>query len=400
MEYSDSGTVAEEAINPPGVRRGALGTFMEKQGSPIEQCALLVYLLRQAGVPAVYEFAPRNGIKILDERLSRMLKLQIHGSFNEAGKLYTTNTMISVNYPWVAAYVGTNWVHIFPWLKDYDVSEGLDLWDFMPTNYPNAYPWVKDYIYGATNLLSLAVDGDNTPRVIFPRFLQQTLAQNHPGVSVDDIGARIVNRRHSYSRWQDFPTPTWVTNVSTSLENLTADGVTNISPSLMNVFDTLSVEIYSVNNPLKRVQTGDLRLVDLHNRQFYIHQSLTNTTQIALDLILMPFRATATGQFAFTNDANLLSKEVAFMTLDDFDSQLTVRFRCRRHRSLGADYGIDPTLAFLGYSSMNVIDYERPLPKGDQAAICLSYGQVTRPCLICTQRICGRWRMRCARTQA
>ena len=56
--------------------------------------------------------------------------------------------------------------------------------------------------------MSLAVSGDSTPRVIFPAFLQQTLLQNHPGVSVDDLGVQIVNRRHYYPRWQDFPTPT------------------------------------------------------------------------------------------------------------------------------------------------------------------------------------------------
>ena len=50
----------------------------------------------------------------------------------------------------MAAYIGTNWVHIFPWLKDYSIVEGLDLYDYMPTNYSSAYGWVKDYIYGNT----------------------------------------------------------------------------------------------------------------------------------------------------------------------------------------------------------------------------------------------------------
>jgi hypothetical protein len=85
MDYSDNGNVAEQSINPGGVTPGRFGTFMEKQGSPIDQCALLVYLLRQAGVPAVYEFAPRNGLQILDARLSQMLKFQVHGAYNEAG---------------------------------------------------------------------------------------------------------------------------------------------------------------------------------------------------------------------------------------------------------------------------------------------------------------------------
>jgi len=43
--------------------------------------------LRQAGVPAVYEFAPRNGMQILDARLSRMLKFQVHGGYSEPAKL-------------------------------------------------------------------------------------------------------------------------------------------------------------------------------------------------------------------------------------------------------------------------------------------------------------------------
>ena len=41
----------------------------------------------------------------------------------------------------------------FPWLKDYEINEGLDLYDYMPTNYSSAYPWVRDYVYGSTNLL-------------------------------------------------------------------------------------------------------------------------------------------------------------------------------------------------------------------------------------------------------
>ncbi len=381
IDYSDNGNIAEQAINPTGVTRGALGTFMEKQGSPIDQCALLVYLLRQAGVPAVYEFPPRGGLKILDARLSRMLKFQVHGSFDESGTLYTTNTMITVNYPWVAAYIGTNWVHIYPWLKDYEITEGLNLFDVMPTNYSNAYGWVKDYIYGNTNLLSLAVAGDNTLRVIFPRFLQQTLLQNHPGVSVDDIGVNVYNRQHYYARWQDFPTPTWVTNISTPLESLTSSAITNISPTLTNIFDTVSVEIYSVTDPVKDIKTGDMRLVDLHNREFYIYQTATNGNQVRLSLILLPFRTNITSQLAFTNDSNLTSKEVASMTLDQYDDQLNVRFKYYRHRAISAAYPIDPTIPFLGLNGIDQAILERPLRKGDQAAICMSYGRVTRDML-------------------
>lgn len=379
MGYSDNGNTSEQSIDPGGVSRGALGTFLEKQGSPIEQCALLVYLLRQAGVPAVYEFAPRNGMQILDARLSRMLKFQVQGGFNEAGLLYNTNTMIPVNYPWVAAYIGTNWVHIFPWLKDYEINEGLNLYDEMPTNYSTAYNIVRDYMYGKTNLLSLAVGGDNTLRVILPNFLQQTLLQNHPGISADDIGEQVVNRQHYYSRWEDFPTPTLVTNVSTSLESLTS-GITNISPTLTNVFDTISVEVYSQTNPAEDIQTGDLRLCDLHNREFYINQVVTNSN-VQLNLILMPFRPSVTTQSAFTNDANLLSKEVLSLNLGSTDDNLGVRFRYHHHQAISLGYPIDPYRTFLGFGDVQVVNSERPLRKGDEAAICIDHGRVTHEML-------------------
>ena len=268
----------------------------------------------------------------------------------------------------------------FPWLKDYEINEGLNLFDEMPTNCSNAYEWVHDYIYGNTNLLSLAVDGDNTPRVIFPRYLQQTLLQNHPGISVDDIGVKIVNRQHYYARWQDFPTPTWVTNVSTPIESLSSSALTNINPALTNIFDTMSVEIYSLNDPTKDIKTSDMRLVDLHNREFYINQSVVGGN-VQLNLVLMPFRTNITSQFSFSNDTNLLSKEVLSLTLDSNDYELGVRFKYHRHRAITPSYAVDPTLTFLGLNGYNEIDIERPLRVGDQAAICLDYGQVTRDML-------------------
>jgi RHS repeat-associated protein len=382
MDYNDDGNVAEQSINLGGVSRGAIATFLEKQGSPAEQCALLVYLLRQAGVPATYVYPPHNGLQILDARLSRMLKFQVHGGFSETGQLYATNTMISVNYPWVAAYIGGNWVHIFPWLKDYSIVEGLDLYDYMPTNYSSAYGWVKDYIYGSTNLLSLAVDGDATPRVILPAFLNQTLLQNHPGISVDDLGVQIFNRRHYYARWQDFPTPTWVTNVCTAVESLGSSGITNVNPILTNIFDTLSVEVYSVNSPNRDIQTGDMRLVDLHNRKFYLTQSNSAANQIQLSLVLAPFNTNITTVASFgSSDSSLKSKQVLSLTLDQFDDQLNVRFKYNRHRGMAPSYPIDPAQPFYSFIANRSIIMERPLRKGDVAAICLNYGRVTRDML-------------------
>ncbi|HZQ45850.1 MAG TPA: DUF6531 domain-containing protein, partial [Verrucomicrobiae bacterium] len=377
MGYSDGGNLADQSINFGGVSRGALGTFLEKQGSPVEQCALLVYLLRQAGVPAIYEFAPRGGLQILDARLNSILKFPVQGAFSEAGQLYTTNTMLAVNYPWVAAYIGTNWVHIFPWMKDYSVVEGFNLYNYMPTNYPSAYPWVKDFIYGKTNLLSLATNGDNTPSVIFPAFIKQTLLQNNPTVSLDNLGVKIVNRPHYYARWQDFPMPTWVTNASTPIESLSSSSLTNVDAALTNIFDTVSIQIYSVMNPTNSIQTGSLRLADLHDREFYIYQTNTSSTNVQLSLILMPFRTNIATQFAFTNDSGLLSKEVLSMNLSTNENQLSVRFLYQRNQALSASTPIDPTTVFLGFNAAQNVILERPLLRGDQAAICMDYGRVT-----------------------
>ena len=381
MDYPDNGNVTEQSIDLGGETRGALGTFLERHGSPYDQCALLVYLLRQAGVPAVYEFAPHNGLMMLDTRLSQMLKFQVHGDVSPAGVSYTTNTMIAVNYPWVAAYIGTNWVHIFPWIKDTEITSGLNLWEEMPTNYTDAYQWIRDYIYGNTNLLNLAVDGDNTPRVIFPEYLEQTLEQNHPGVSVDDIGTQILNRQHYYASWGQFPTPTWVTNTSTAIESLSSSTITNIDPQLTNIFDTVSVEIQSVLDPTKDIKTGDLPLVELENREFYIYQFVTNGN-VNLNLILMPFRTNITTVAAFTNDATLLDKEVMTLKFDQYDTGLNINFRYKRHRAIPPSYPL--VLGFFGLNSQlsdfgaaEEIDFQRPLNVGDQAAICMDYGHVS-----------------------
>lgn len=61
ISYDEQGNVSEVSVNAGGVSRGALGAYLEGQGSPAEQCALLIYLLRQAGVSAVYVYPPHNG---------------------------------------------------------------------------------------------------------------------------------------------------------------------------------------------------------------------------------------------------------------------------------------------------------------------------------------------------
>jgi hypothetical protein len=119
----------------------------------------------------------------------------------------------------------------------------------MPTGYPNAYLWIKDYLYGKTNIFGLSTNADQTPAVLFPKFVQQSLLQTAPGVSLDDIGMQDVNRRNYNARWQDFPRPSWVTNTSTAIESLSDPAITNVFAGLTNVFDTVSVQVSSDANP-------------------------------------------------------------------------------------------------------------------------------------------------------
>lgn len=378
IAYRDDGSVANESVNQGGVNRGALGVYLEGQGSPVEQCALLVYFLRQAGYPATYVFPPDGGLKLLDTRLSSLLRTRINDGQDDQGRLYTTNQLIAVNYPWVAVNISNQWVHIFPWIKDTAAVEGLDIYDFLPAPYQDIQLWVKDYVLGRTNILAFATPYDDTPGTIFPRWLDDALKQNAPGVSLDDIGMRYVNRRHLYSQWSDFPRPTWVTNTSITVESLASSGVTNVSPTLTNIFDTIQVELYSLNNPQKFIATSALRMADLHNRKFYLTHTNIGGGIIQAQLILGPYRpgSTATGTFS-VGDAALTNRQSLTLNLDNTDDYLRIRFRHRRQRAIAWETALDPGRAFLDLSASRQVLAERPLRKGDVGAICFDAGRVT-----------------------
>src|SRR6185437_5354915 len=97
------------------------------------------------------------------------------------GALYTTNTMITVNYPWVAAQIGTNCVQLFPWLKDTEMIEGLDLYDYLPDGYNSGANWLQQYLYADPAILGLDTESD-APSRLFPKFIVASLRQNYPGM--------------------------------------------------------------------------------------------------------------------------------------------------------------------------------------------------------------------------
>ena len=134
--------------------RGAYGVFLEKQGSPWEQCALLVYLLRRAGYPAAVVEAPKYvdpydpdlplyTMYMRTDRLDRMFGCRVDESL-------TPNIAISVDYPWVVVNDqkdgSGHWQHLFPWIKDIVLEEGFDPYSFLPDGYDSGEEWLERYL--------------------------------------------------------------------------------------------------------------------------------------------------------------------------------------------------------------------------------------------------------------
>ncbi len=373
---NDTNKLLDTAINLGGVNRGALGTYLEGQGSPVEQCALLIYLLRRAGVPAGYIYPPYDGVQMVDAGLSKLLQVQLRGAVTSDGFIYTTNSLISVNYPWVAAYVDGQWVHLFPWLKDTSVTEGLNLYDYMPTNYNNGAKWADHYIRNDTNIFSLSASAD-TPDVLFPNFIQNALLTTAPGVSIDDLGITAFNRRVEYSRWSDFPTPFAVTNGAVNtVHDLTS--ITNLYPTFTNIFDTVGIQIYSTSATNKSLFTGDLRTCDLHDRKFIIRQQ-TNGANYILTLSLAPYRSSLTNVMNFTNDPALLKPQQMQLTLASTNDNLTVHFNFKRHRTLPA--AVTNYSSYLAVNEVLQYSSDSSIRLGDLAAICLDLGRVSQKML-------------------
>jgi RHS repeat-associated protein len=378
MALNDSGSTSDPSVNLGGVNRSALTTFLSGEGSPAEQCSLLIYLLRQAGYPAVYEYAPTDKLLMLDTRLSKMLRMQVQGAVNSLnGSIYTSNRLIAVNYPWVATYVSNQWVHVFPWIKDTEIVEGLNLWDLMPTNYNNAYKWVLDYVKGNTNLLGLA--SENSPGALFPAYLKQMLLQNHPGISVDDVGVQITDRQNSYLRWSDFPRPSYVTNFSYSVESFSDPAITNVSRNLTNIFDLVSVKVFSQSNTNKQIATGNLRMMDVLNRKFLLRFEKITTNSHRMILSLEPYRTNVTGIGAFTNDLTLLKQEsITNSTLTNTDDVITIQTTYLRHRALTSTNAFG---FFEAYETTNSYVSSPQIRKGDLTALCFSIGTVSKKML-------------------
>ena len=360
----------QPTITCGGIDRSALGTFLEGQGSPIEQCALLVYLLRQAGYPAAYVFPTNNNLLMTDTHISQLWRTQVKGVVYRWGfdLPIFTNSLLTVNYPWVAVNIGTNTYHIFPWIKDTEIVEGVNLYDYLPTNYNTGLKWVENYVRNDPNIMSL--DSENVVSRLFPAFVQQYLNPQDPTFSLDNLGVRAFNRRHQYPQWTYLPQPDGVTNLSTlSVVDNLAD--TNNFKFLTNVFNTARVQVYNgtVATTNLLLDTTNWNACDLHDRKLLL---FTNNGRLCL--WMAPYSSNVTGIQSFTN-ANLTYLQSNSVPTNSIGQIAVQMIHHRQYGTLSHWYQIFPLTESTGITNLTHCKL------GDVAGIALDYGRVTRQML-------------------
>lgn len=378
--YANRRNASGSVITDGGVERGAAAVFSERRGSPTEQCALLVYLLRQAGVPAAYMYPTNSQMQMSESRLSKMLRLQLDGINMASGKAEVAPNY-SINYPWVAAYIGTNWVHLFPWIKDTEIVEGFNIYDFFPDEFNSGYKWSRQYLLGNTNILSLSEV--NTPNILFKKHLEKTLLENAPGLSIDDMGMRLRGRKGKFTKWTDFPIPDVIPAGGVAIASLSS--VSNALPSVTNIFNQVSIKITSKANPTNFLVTGKIRSLDLHNRQLLVWYYATNSKHQMI-MTLSEFRPSATNRFSFLasgvesqSDTNVVNTLSATNILEASEKELYLEIEYIKQNLLkdgdGYNYINLSTYSSLGAPEVSV--YRKDLYKGDLTAICFDVGAIS-----------------------
>lgn len=344
-----------------GLNRSALAVFQEGQGSPLEQCALLVYLLRQAQVPACYVFSTNQGLTMLDSNLEKFLGFHI-----------TTNepTAIPVAYPWVAAWVkdeiapAGRWVQIFPWLKDEEVVEGLDFYRFMPEAYNSGYKWMTKFMENDTNIMSLSAESDQ-PAVLLPKFIDKYLLLNAPGLSLDDMGLSRRRRSNVYHRWNDFPKPFAVGSDLVFLESLTE------SP---NIFNTVRVDFDSPSYPYPSVTTGEFLMVDLHNREVAL---VTDNSETSVQIEAYQAENEVTNALPNVNAFSSEAGNNFYAKISPTPPDLSLKVVYRKARPV-LMRGSPLSWSSLGNMSFETINSPATYPSGGAYALCFNYNRVTK----------------------
>jgi hypothetical protein len=306
ISYNQAYADGEPSIDAGGVQRGALGVLLEKQGSPAEQCALLIYFLRSCGIPAAYVTTTRNNLLMQDSMMSRMLKVRLNNKLS-------TPSLVPVNYPWVVALIPNEthpgehrWVHLFPWIKDTELTEGEDLYAKLPVDANSGWKWVYKYFHADPLVLPVQLrDSDGSgpkppevkqvygnpeppynqpasplpreyedvagrqdfdqPAVLWPRFVEWMLRE--VDTAIEEVGYSARNRSHLFARWNDFPAPTRISGDFKAVAGLR---------QIPRIFDTIRYQVTKVGDDGRDtevlIDTNPMFLCDVINRKVYIER--------------------------------------------------------------------------------------------------------------------------------
>jgi len=379
LSYSESGDVGETSVNCGGLRRGALGVYLEGRGSPAEQCALLVWLLRKSGVPAAYVRAQNLGLVLPDRLMGRLLRMRVAGYASANGTM-AVPAEVAVNYPWVAAWVpdpanpGQNkWVHLFPWLKDTEIIEGADVWDFLPEGLATGREWAKKFLQRDPAIF--AQGSGDTPSGRFPAWLDTQLAA--AGVSRSEVGMSFRDRRHRLESWEHFPQGKLVEGAQISPIEKFAD--------VPGVIDSVQILLWKDTTPNQILDAGEaimanatIALPELGGRRLLVYPEALEGGGHSVSLVLSPLRAGALpeGDFSAPLGAGRQVQTTVLETGDDwFGLSANMTF-------LGAYppgfESPDPRATFLEITAQKNAVAASTLRRGDTAAIVFNFGCHTR----------------------
>jgi len=243
----------EGVFQAPSIHRNPLKTFLEKQGSPWEQCMLLVYLLKHAGFQTQYI---EGTCSLPASYVEKLLFMQ-----------FPEEQEILLNYPGVMFFDGKKWYSLFPWMKEIHTIEGHDIYSLMPEEYGNAERWLKQYLCNDENILKhIGSDENDTVGVLFIRHLEECL--RNQGLSLQDVGTHRVIQKKQFNAWEDFPRP-FIKKIIPS-SNL---------PNRNEIFANFKITFQSEQNPLKKIDSGPLNLSAFSMGSFGIYFTPLDTSR-------------------------------------------------------------------------------------------------------------------------
>lgn len=379
MGKSAESDFTQASIDQGGVSRGAYATYMEGQGSPAELCALQVYLLRRAGIPALYVFPEWNQQMLLNSQVSAMLGMQIEGALREDGQNEPVTDsarpwLVAVNYPWVACHVGGRWVHLFPWLKDIEVKEGFELFDNFSHPWSNPMEWGRKYLDLHPEIMKFRQGTRDTLADILPGFAREQLAKK--GLTLADIGLQHKQRRINRASLAEFPHPFELRGLPSAILGLS---------ERPNIFNTMYLK---VGSKVLIPEADEFPLLELHNRNLFFSQDgdkPTTAGSLSLTIDLKPFDekaawATPNTVTKFVADGSAQKVRLLNIVKNTKNAGIPVEVKILQNRAY--DWTAFAKLPNKWETYLNTylspeITQSLSLPSGDAGVLCMNFGRVS-----------------------